>query len=82
MRVCLLPKDPGERRKRTVTGCEERLRACEVEMENTRGTAMNTDWLYWYGEWGTAFEWLTERHPKAAARIILGHRRLADGEKP
>lgn len=68
------PDDPGEKWKRTIGGCLDRLKQCKDGMDRDHGATMNLKWMHWSSEWQSAFEWLEWRHPRAARRFLGGDR--------
>jgi hypothetical protein len=68
--IDVTPDDEGEDWPRTAAGALARLRHCSEEGDKVRGDHMNLDWLYWFGEWQTAFSWLQENAPEVADQVV------------
>jgi hypothetical protein len=68
--VDIAPEDDEEEWPRTVDGALARIRQCREEGDKVRGTVLSLDWLYWFGEWETAFAWLQLNAPETAAQVV------------
>lgn len=63
--------DPGaDKKPRTAKGLLKRMAYCMRQGEKHRGTCMNMDWLYWFGEYGVAFGRLQDEFPDDFARYM------------
>lgn len=63
--------DPGrDKPLKSARGCLKRMAFCQAEGQKSRGTTMNMTWMYWFGEFGLAFDALKKRWPRAYAKYM------------